>query len=224
MFRSAAQIDSERTANKIRKIKANWESTSDNWFDGSVDSIDRRIGMCNRLINQARQATSRLIQSSESVHYMKLASDLMEDQQALSQMRRDLLTAAADREAGGHNIGGIPDKYNDDYGPLPDQDTLRQQIWDDEHSGDDEAESADVQNILNYWELENRDPYGAPPRRRHTSSRTASYVDDLYQSGLNNPDRGIRERFEQGHWPRRDKEEADEEFEIVPWEEEEFNV
>ena len=67
---------------------------------------------------------------------MKLASDLQADHQALSQMRRDLLTAAFDREAGGHNIGGIPDEYNDDYGPLPDQETLRREIAADEGSGD----------------------------------------------------------------------------------------
>lgn len=215
MFRSASQIDSERTASSLRRIKANWERTADNWFTGSVDSIDRRIALCERLIHQASQATARLLDRPESAHYMKLASDLQADHEALTQMRRDLLTAASDREAGhgvncpqcgkylhdsearlnhahgpdgetydggpqygfenrqdyrnrmkssGHNIGGIPDEYNDDYGPLPDQDELRRQVYEDEHSGDDEPPTP--QDILNFWELENRDPYGAPPRRR----------------------------------------------------------
>ena len=94
--------------------------------------------MCDRLIHQASQATARLIHRPESAHYIKLANDLQSEHEAISQMRRDLLTAATDREAGGHNIGGIPDEYNDDYGPLPDQDELRRQVYEDEHSGDDE--------------------------------------------------------------------------------------
>ena len=100
MFRSASQIDSERTASSLRRIKANWERTADNWFTGSVDSIDRRIALCERLIHQASQATARLLDRPESAHYMKLANDLQADHQALTQMRRDLLTAASDREAG----------------------------------------------------------------------------------------------------------------------------
>ena len=136
MFRSASQIDSERTASSLRRIKANWERTADSWFTGSVDSIDRRIALCERLIHQASQATARLLDRPESAHYMKLAHDLQADHEALTQMRRDLLTAASDREAG-HNIGGIPDEYNDDYGPLPDQETLRREIAADEGSGDD---------------------------------------------------------------------------------------
>lgn len=100
MFRSASQIDSERTASSLRRIKANWERTADSWFTGSVDSIDRRIDLCERLIHQASQATARLLDRPESAHYMKLAHDLQADHEALTQMRRDLLTAASDREAG----------------------------------------------------------------------------------------------------------------------------
>ena len=98
MFRSASQIDSERTASSLRRIKANWERTADNWFTGSVDSIDRRIALCERLIHQASQATARLLDRPESAHYMKLANDLQADHEALTQMRRDLLTAASDRD------------------------------------------------------------------------------------------------------------------------------
>lgn len=98
MFRSASQIDSERTASSLRRIKANWERTADSWFTGSVDSIDRRIALCERLIHQASQATGRLLDRPESGHYMKLAHDLLADHEALTQMRRDLLTAAVDRD------------------------------------------------------------------------------------------------------------------------------
>lgn len=111
MFRSASQIDSERTASSLRRIKANWERTADNWFTGSVDSIDRRIALCERLIHQASQATGRLLDRPEAAHYMKLASDLRADHEALTQMRRDLLTAAVDRD---------PD---DDPGLLPPYDS-----------------------------------------------------------------------------------------------------
>ena len=98
MFRSASQIDSERTASGIRRIKASWESSADSWFDGSVDSVDRRIALCERLIHKASAATGRLLDRPESGHYMKLASDLQADHAALTQMRRDLLTAAMDRD------------------------------------------------------------------------------------------------------------------------------
>ena len=163
MFRSASQIDSERTASGLRRIKASWESSADSWFDGSVDSVDRRIALCERLIHKASAATGRLLDRPESSHYMKLASDLQADHQALSQMRRDLLTAAFDREAGGHNIGGIPDEYNDDYGPLPDQETLRREIAADERG--DENEPPSPEDILRFWEQESQDPWRNPRRK-----------------------------------------------------------
>ena len=98
MFRSASQIDSERTASGLRRIKASWESSADSWFDGSVDSVDRRIALCERLIHKASAATGRLLDRPESSHYLKLASDLQADHQALSQMRRDLIGSPGEED------------------------------------------------------------------------------------------------------------------------------
>ena len=96
MFRSAEKLDQQRiTATLSAKMDA-WRGASDGWFDGSVDSVDRRLAKCSRLLNIAKSAVGR---NPEPVH-LATVTELSADYRSLQGMRDDLLTGASDREAG----------------------------------------------------------------------------------------------------------------------------
>lgn len=98
MFRAASDIDAERTAARVREILSNWESSTDGWFDGSVESIDNRLAQCKRLANICREAAVRMMDHRDGIRYAAITTDLEYDRRSLEVMRRDLLTAASDRE------------------------------------------------------------------------------------------------------------------------------
>lgn len=98
MFRAASDIDAERTAAKVRELVSNWESSTDSWFDGSVESIDNRLAQCKKFANVCREATMRLMNHRDGIRYAAITTDLDIDRRSLEAMRRDLLTAATDRK------------------------------------------------------------------------------------------------------------------------------
>jgi hypothetical protein len=107
MFRESSAIDSERTAASVRSLYSKYASTEDNWFDGTPDSIDRRIAQCKRIANLAKAGSVRLSGRNASSQYIALAHEMDGDRKALEGLRRDLLTAGMDRE----------DDDDDEFGP-----------------------------------------------------------------------------------------------------------
>ena len=97
MFRESSAIDSERTAASVRSLYAKY-SGNDNWFDGSPDSVDRRIAQAKKISNLCKAASVRLSGRNASSQYIALAHEMDSDRTALEGLRRDLLTAAADRD------------------------------------------------------------------------------------------------------------------------------
>jgi hypothetical protein len=65
----------------------------DNWFDGSVGSIDARLAACARLLHEARSI------AADRVAFLPIVSELEADQAALTEKRGELITGAQDREA-----------------------------------------------------------------------------------------------------------------------------
>jgi hypothetical protein len=108
MFRESSAIDSERTAASVRSLYAKYSSAEDNWFNGTPDSVDSRIAQCKKISNLCRAASVRLSGRNASSQYIALAHEMDGDRKALEGLRRDLLTAATDR-----------DDY-EDYPPAPD--------------------------------------------------------------------------------------------------------
>lgn len=78
-----------------------WTREAEVWFDGTVESVDRRLAMCRRVLAGARTA------SLEGITEKRLATIGHYEQQhvALEHLRRQLLTAGSDREAAGIQPG-----------------------------------------------------------------------------------------------------------------------
>lgn len=97
MFREASAIDSERTAASVRSLYAKY-SGNENWFDGTPDSVDRRIAQAKKIGNAAKAACVRLSGRNVVSQYIALAHEMDTDRAALEGLRRDLLTGAVDRD------------------------------------------------------------------------------------------------------------------------------
>jgi len=95
MFRSYVE---SRGLTKPRTLTAalqNFRKDSDNWFDGSVESVDRRMSRCSKLLHNAQSAAQ-----DDPVAHLTVIAELSADHTALKNLREDLLTGASGREAG----------------------------------------------------------------------------------------------------------------------------
>jgi hypothetical protein len=79
---------------------ASWRESSDNWFDGTITSVDARLRHCNRLIAAANTIVGR-VSIDDSRPYLTAAQELSADKQALAGLREELLTGGFGREAAG---------------------------------------------------------------------------------------------------------------------------
>jgi len=113
MFRESSAIDSERTASGVRALYAKY-SENEEWFTGTPDSVDRRIAQCKRIANVAKAASVRLAGRNAGIQYIALAQEMDSDRAALEGLRRDLLTAASDREASKSLYELFPPRTMDD--------------------------------------------------------------------------------------------------------------
>lgn len=91
------QSDAEyRRARAAVTHAAKWHREAEVWFDGSIESVDRRLAMCNRSLAGARAAVA---EHGFSTRRLAAVDDLTASQGALEHLRRQLLTAAGDRDA-----------------------------------------------------------------------------------------------------------------------------
>ena len=72
-----------------------WHRTADTWFDGSIESVDRRLAACNHLLSASEKAVA---EEGFSARHLAAISELQQSQGALEGLRRKLLTAASDYE------------------------------------------------------------------------------------------------------------------------------
>lgn len=102
--RARAQSQAEyarKQAGQQVSVEAQWHKEAETWFDGSPDSVDRRLAACEKMLHQAR---TRLAHDgfTKGARHLETIASLEVDKGALLELRRTLLTAAADREAGKH--------------------------------------------------------------------------------------------------------------------------
>ena len=95
--RTQSQAEYGRSqAGRTASTAGQWQRESETWFDGSPESVDRRLAQCERMLHQARAGMARDGLRHGSRHIDTIAS-LEVDKGALLALRRDLLTAASDR-------------------------------------------------------------------------------------------------------------------------------
>lgn len=94
MFRDARALDQERTAASFDKAHGQYVKTAESWFDGTVNSVDRRISHCERLLHAVRFHSARLPVTA-SASFLKAGRDLEADHQVFADLRDDLLTGGS---------------------------------------------------------------------------------------------------------------------------------
>lgn len=99
MFSNNTERVSRRYAASLSPALARWQESEGSWFDGSPQSVDKRIAQCRALQSGLRGAAGALAGTAGAVRYIAAEQSLAADRRALAQLRRDLLTAAADRES-----------------------------------------------------------------------------------------------------------------------------
>jgi hypothetical protein len=105
MFKDARALDYQRTAASFDQALKNYQTVGEKWFDGSVGSIDRRLGSCDRLLNSVRATVAR-VPASQANRYLHAAEGLDSDRRTLQGLREDLLTGASHREDVSRSPGG----------------------------------------------------------------------------------------------------------------------
>lgn len=113
MFRSAKALDRAKTHATFRQSMAEYRKTAESWFDGSVDSVDRRIAHVDRLLHHVRATVARL-NFADAAPQLHAAQELSADRSRLAEFRHDLLTGAADYST--HTARGAHETLDIDFG------------------------------------------------------------------------------------------------------------
>lgn len=60
MFRSASAIDADVTDKKLARLREKWTASRDAWFDGSAESVEKRIAQVDEVIALSKRACTAL--------------------------------------------------------------------------------------------------------------------------------------------------------------------
>lgn len=96
MFKDARELDRSRTAARFDQDMRRYADKAEQWFNGTVGSVDARLAHCKRLLHSVRFSVSRLPQT-DSAPFLRAANALQEDVRTLEGLREDLLTGASGR-------------------------------------------------------------------------------------------------------------------------------
>lgn len=92
------QSDAERRrhyATKQGETFAQWQREAETWFDGSLQSVDRRLAMCQRLLTAAEAKMARVGLRADDGNAMALVGALQTSKQALTELRHDMITGGS---------------------------------------------------------------------------------------------------------------------------------
>lgn len=95
--RSRAQSNAEYVRNAAAARitdAARWERENETWFTGSVESIDDRLALCDRLMHAERAKLARGGLTSDSGRALIRMGDFQAQRDALVRMRENIVTAA----------------------------------------------------------------------------------------------------------------------------------
>lgn len=99
--RERFQSDEEYRRNAAGKqgtTLAKWQREAETWFDGSVESVDRRLAMCQRLLGTAQEKVAHTGLASDNGNSLAMLGALERSRAALTELRHDLITGSTWRE------------------------------------------------------------------------------------------------------------------------------
>ncbi|ABE67829.1 hypothetical protein SEA_YASSIFIED_74 [Mycobacterium phage Yassified] len=89
MFRSASVVEAEAAQRKLDKLREDWQRTANTWFDGSAESVERRIAQIDRVIAFASRTAQR---SGDPAKFCLAAlPTLKANREELVELRRQLV-------------------------------------------------------------------------------------------------------------------------------------
>ena len=100
MFRSASTRQSELAERRFHAHMDHWKWTADQWFDGTVASVDERIAKLDNVILFARDVASRLGSTGAGFLCGNALPNLEHSRRELAAVRDSLLNGFSDRQAG----------------------------------------------------------------------------------------------------------------------------
>lgn len=114
MFRSATTRQAELAEHRYDAYMDHWTRTADQWFDGTVESIENRLASTDRVIAFARDVVARLGSTSAGFLCVNALPNLEQSRRELAAARASLLTGFSDRQAGGSALAGRRTAKRDD--------------------------------------------------------------------------------------------------------------
>lgn len=95
MFRTYAESRGLTAPRTFTAAVSEFRKEADGWFDGTVEAVDRRLARCNKLLHIAHTKAAE-----DPASQLQVIAELTEDRRALTALRQDLTTGAADRDTG----------------------------------------------------------------------------------------------------------------------------
>lgn len=98
MFSNGRDRAARRYEAALSPALAAWRDADGSWFDGTPEAVDKRIAQCRVIQSNLRGAAGALAGTGGEMAYIAAEQELAGDRRGLEQLRRDLLTAGADRD------------------------------------------------------------------------------------------------------------------------------
>lgn len=95
MFRTYAESRGLTAPRTFTAAVSEFRREADGWFDGTVEAVDRRLARCTKLLHVAHSKAAE-----DPASTLQVIAELTEDRRALTALRQDLTTGAADRDTG----------------------------------------------------------------------------------------------------------------------------
>lgn len=91
---SNAEYARSRTASRTQTAEAQWHREAETWFDGTVDSVDRRLKVCDRILASTRARLANDGLGADAGRRLANMADFEQARTALTNLRSDILSGS----------------------------------------------------------------------------------------------------------------------------------
>ncbi|AON96843.1 hypothetical protein BI081_gp092 [Mycobacterium phage Tonenili] len=110
MFRSASAIEAEAAQRKLDQLREDWQRTASTWFDGTAESVDRRIAQLDRVIAFASRTAQR--DGDPAKFCLSALPTLKANREELTELRRQLVGGSWYTGPEDHGFALNPNDYS----------------------------------------------------------------------------------------------------------------